>query len=166
MPDDPKSLFLLKAYGAAKDVLHPFPEYAACEAALESAWGQSRLAREGNNLFGEKQHSTPIYETLIFNAWEDDNKDGRPEPGEYYPSCFVKFPDWGASFRSRLNTIMRLGQKQNSKGEYEYPGYAAALKSMTGEEFVREVSKNWSTDPLRAEKVLAIYAHHKEVFPA
>ncbi len=158
MTDEERDQFLLMAHDAAALACHPYPAYAACEAALEANWGQSKLARDGNNLFSEKQHSTPVYETLIFNAWEDDNKDGRPEPGEYYPSCFIKFPDWGACFRSRINTLIRLSSK--------YEGYAAALKAESGEEFVRAVSRNWSTDPLRAEKVLAIHSAHKDVFPA
>ncbi len=158
---NPKDQFLLDAYGYAKAIVHPFPEYAACEAALESWWGASQLYREGNNAFGEKQHREPIFETLLIPTKEFQN-------GQEVEvmAAWVKFPDLGASFRSRLNTIMRLGLLRNSKGEDEYPGYAAALKASSGEEFVREVSKNWSTDPLRAEKVLAIHAAHKDVFPA
>lgn len=47
--------FLQQAASAARRAGHIFPEYAACEAALESAWGHSELAREANNLFGQKQ---------------------------------------------------------------------------------------------------------------
>jgi hypothetical protein len=42
----------------------------------------------------------------------------------------------------------------------EYPAFAAALHATTGEEFVRQVSVKWSTDPQRAEKVLEIYRRH------
>lgn len=153
MTPEERDNFLLTAYGAAKDVCHPYPDYAACECALESAWGTSKLYVEGWNAFGEKQHASPIYATLLIPTKEFEN-------GEWtgIVAAWVKFPNLTACFRSRLNTLIRLSDK--------YAGYAAALKAETGEEFVREVSKNWSTDPLRAEKVLAIYAHHKEVFPA
>ncbi len=56
--------FLQTTAAAARAAGHIFPEYAACEAALESAWGQSSLAVKGNNLFGTKQHVHPIYGTL------------------------------------------------------------------------------------------------------
>ncbi|HZU08351.1 MAG TPA: glucosaminidase domain-containing protein, partial [Pseudacidobacterium sp.] len=52
--------FLQKAYQAAAAAGHIFPEYAACEAALESGWGLSHLATEANNLFGQKQAHPPL----------------------------------------------------------------------------------------------------------
>ena len=55
MTTTPQDTFLRQASAAARAAGHIFPDYAACEAALESTWGQSRLAREANNLFGQKQ---------------------------------------------------------------------------------------------------------------
>jgi len=49
-----QSQFLTMAAAAAQAAAHPFPAIAACEAALESAWGTSRLASEARNLFGLK----------------------------------------------------------------------------------------------------------------
>ena len=60
MQDD----FLSRAFEAARGAGHVFPEFAACEAALESAWGTSRLALEANNLFGQKQSHPPLGESL------------------------------------------------------------------------------------------------------
>ena len=54
MTTTPEDNFLRQASAAARAAGHIFPDYAACEAALESTWGQSRLAREANNLFGQK----------------------------------------------------------------------------------------------------------------
>jgi len=62
---------------------------------------------------------------------------------------WVKFADWHGCFVERMRVLHGLST--------EYPHYAAALAAKTGEEYVREVSKSWSTDPGRAEKVLAIY---------
>ena len=58
---DEQRQFLAKA--AAAQARHVFPEMAACEAALESGFGKSGLAREDNNLFGMKQHPHPVYGT-------------------------------------------------------------------------------------------------------
>lgn len=143
--------FLGKALAHAELAGHLFPEYAACEAALESAWGNSTLCREGSNLFGEKQHKQPIYDTLTLPTKEWVN-------GEYITVSevhWVKFPSWKESFRSRMDTLKRLAPN--------YSGYAEALTATNGEDFVRAVSRDWSTDPLRANKVLIIHnAHFKD----
>jgi len=48
-----------------------------------------------------------------------------------------------------MSTLLRLSSA--------FPHYAAALNAKTAEEYVREVSRTWSTDPDRASKCLAIY---------
>lgn len=142
--------FLRKAAAAARAAGHLFPEYAACEAALESAWGQSGLATRANNLFGQKQSHPPI-----------EGTDTLPLPTREYlhgqwvtvPANWVLFKDWSTCFHARMRLLERASRK--------YPHYAAALAATTGEQFVNEVSQTWSTDPLRANKVLSIYrAHH------
>jgi hypothetical protein len=45
-----------------------------------------------------------------------------------------------------------------------YPEYKAALHAANADDYVRAVSKRWSTDPDRAEKVLEIYYAHKALF--
>jgi flagellum-specific peptidoglycan hydrolase FlgJ len=146
--------FLLRAYQAAVDAKHVFPEYAACEAALESGWGHSALSLQANNLFGQKQSHPPLpgTETLamptreyLHGAWMT------------VPANWTKFADWSACFASRMNLLQRLSEHDAH--------YAAALRAATGEEFVTQVSVSWSTDPQRAGKVLSIYAEHKTVFP-
>jgi len=139
--------FLNKALAHAQLASHLFPEYAASEAALESAWGNSTLCREGNNLFGEKQHATPIYDTLTLPTKEYIQGDWIEVDAHW-----VKFPSWKESFQSRMETLRRLSST--------YPHYAAALAAPDGATFITEVSKTWSTDPLRAEKVLAIHRIH------
>ncbi|MDR3734463.1 MAG: glucosaminidase domain-containing protein [Acidobacteriaceae bacterium] len=138
--------FLAKAVAAARAAGHVWPEYAACEAALESGWGGSALAVQGNNLFGQKQAHPPLAgtETLELPTREFLH-------GEWVTvgAKWVKFADWSACFAGRMRVLRGL-----SAG---YPHYAAALQAATGEEFVREVSKSWSTDPGRAEKVLGVW---------
>src|SRR5580698_2560318 len=109
-----------------------FPEMAACEAALESRYGQSELACEGNNLFGMKQHEHPQYQTLNLPTHE-----GTPGHSDWreITAEFVHYPDWATCFGDRLATLRRLSA--------EYPHYAAALAASDPETYVSEVSKTW-----------------------
>lgn len=145
--------FLTKAVAAARAAGHIYPEYAACEAALESAWGLSRLAVEANNLFGQKQSHPPLDRTetlslptreFLHGAWV------------VVQAAWVRFPDWTACFRERMTLLRRL--------EAAWPHYRAALAATTGEQFITEVSHTWSTDPARAGKVLALFDAHQAFF--
>lgn len=136
--------FLQRAFVAAHNAGHIFPEMAACEAALESGYGRSQLATQDRNLFGMKQHLHPIYGThslptreFLSGEWKTVN------------SNWITYPDWGACFADRMATLKRLASV--------YPHYANALASASATTYVNEVSQSWSTDPNRAEKVLAIY---------
>lgn len=136
--------FIARAAAAAAEAQHPWPEYAACEAALESTYGASLLARDDNNLFGMKQHQHPIYGTAVLptreflhGQWQTVN------------ACFVKYPTWRECFADRVATLQRMAP--------HFAHYAEALRAATGEDYVLAVSATWSTDPARGDKVLAIY---------
>lgn len=147
--------FLTRATTAARQGGHIFPAMAACEAALESGWGLSRLAREANNLFGQKQDrgrtegvgtlALPTREYL-HDRWVVVDAD------------WVRFPDWAASFAGRMEILRALSP--------EFPDYARALRASTPEQFVQIVSRRWSTDPRRAGKVLSIYDEHHRLLAA
>jgi flagellum-specific peptidoglycan hydrolase FlgJ len=141
-----KAEFLTKAAAAAQAAGHVWAEYAACEAALESGWGGSELAVQGNNLFGQKQATPPLAGT---ETMELPTREFIRDVWVTVGAQWVKFADWHGCFVERMRVLHGLST--------EYPHYAAALAAKTGEEYVREVSKSWSTDPGRAEKVLAIY---------
>jgi flagellum-specific peptidoglycan hydrolase FlgJ len=148
--------FLRNASAAACAADHIFPEYAACEAALESTWGQSRLAREANNLFGQKQsadaHSgiaTPGADVGVLALPTQEFLHGR---WVTVVARWARFTDAAACFRARMALLRRL--------EHSYPAYTRALAAATGEAFIEEVSRVWSTDPQRAQKVLAIHRQH------
>lgn len=136
--------FLRNISDEARKAAHIFPEMAACEAALESAWGKSLLAIQDRNLFGTKQHRHVIYGTHVLPTREF-------EGGEWIAinSSWISYPDLADCFRDRMATLLRLA--------LVYPHYAAALDAKTPEDYIREVSASWSTDPARAEKVLEIY---------
>jgi flagellum-specific peptidoglycan hydrolase FlgJ len=128
----------------AAKAAHVFPQMAACEAALESAFGKSTLAQEGDNLFGMKQHSHPIYGTLTLPTKEFENSAWKVIEG-----AFVKYPTLAACFDDRMATLVRL------KSVYIHYGLALAAKDPVT--YVTEVSTQWSTDPKRAASCIAIY---------
>ncbi|HEY0759707.1 MAG TPA: glucosaminidase domain-containing protein [Acidisarcina sp.] len=145
--------FLRRAAAAAATAGHLFPEYAACEAALESGWGLSHLAVAANNLFGQKESHTAPPGAQSLSLFTREYLDG---VWVSVPAKWVRFPDWIACFRERMNLLHRLSAT--------YPHYKAALDAATGESFVEEVSKSWSTDPDRAGKVMSIHDHHRSAF--
>ena len=148
-----QSLFLSRAFRAAQAARHIYPEFAACEAALESGWGHSRLAMEANNLFGQKQSHPPLAGTetitmptreFLHNHWMT------------VQANWAKFPGWRQCFEARIFLLRQLRQA--------FPHYQAALTANSGEQYVIALSQSWSTDPARAGKVLAIYDAHSATF--
>jgi flagellum-specific peptidoglycan hydrolase FlgJ len=136
--------FLRKAWSAALAAKHIYAEMAACEAALESGYGRSQLASQDRNLFGMKQHQHPEFGTVSLPTREFID-------GKWLAlnSNWIVYPDWASCFSDRMATLERLAPF--------YPHYKAALTAPNGEEYVRQVSQTWSTDPQRAQKVLAIF---------
>lgn len=149
----PQDTFLRQASAAAHAAGHIFPDYAACEAALESTWGQSRLAREANNLFGQKQSADDAKSIGTISMPTQEFLHGR---WVTVTAHWARFADHAACFRARMALLRRL--------EQSYPAYARALAANTGEAFIEEVSRAWSTDPQRAQKVLAIHRQHSASF--
>jgi flagellum-specific peptidoglycan hydrolase FlgJ len=145
--NDIQKQFLDQATAQAMKANHPFPQMAACEAALESSWGHSELAREANNLFGCKQHSHAIYGTMTLPTREFENSSW-----VQVGSNWVKYPDWRACFADRLATLERLSNA--------YPHYKAALAAADPRTYITEVSKSWSTDPHRALSVQGVYEEY------
>jgi len=123
---------------------HIYPTMASCEAAEESNYGQSRLAKEDFNLFGLKSRKHPTYGVASFptreflgGAWQT------------VEAQFVKYSSIQACFEDRMATLKRLAPN--------YPHYAEALAATDPFDYVRAVSKTWSTDLERASKCIAIY---------
>jgi flagellum-specific peptidoglycan hydrolase FlgJ len=126
--------FLLAAAEAARKSAHIFPEMAACEAALESAFGSSEIAREDNNLFGCKQHKHPIYGTHNVPTREFENG-----AWEVVNAAWIRYPDWASCFADRMSTLQRLAPF--------LPHYGRALQAQDPRSYVIQVSESWSTDP-------------------
>lgn len=147
-----KNEFLIKAKQAAMNIGVSWPGYWAAEAALESAFGSSRLCTEGNNIFGEKVslHTPNPYGEIDLPTREYVS-------GTWIQTTarWVKYPDWDTCFRERLALLKRLAPS--------FPHYADALAAHSGPDFVCSVSASWSTDPRRCQSVLDIYDLHKDV---
>lgn len=141
--------FITRALNAAGEAGISWPDYQVAEAALESNWGRSQLAIQANNLFGMKMNRAWAGETISIPTREYSR-------GQWMtvPAVWLRFPDWRSAFTNRMMTLRRLAPT--------YPHYANALAATDGETFVREVSQTWSTDPARADKVLQIYAAHRD----
>src|SRR6266571_2020086 len=156
---DAEHVEIIKQWAAqAKDAGHPFPEAAACEAALESAYGKSYLAVQGLNLLGMKQHKQPLFETLTLPTREATGKKdllGNPV-FETIQAPFIKYPSLKDCFADRLATLERLAPEPG------FTRYKIALNATTPEGFVTNVSLKWSTDPNRGAKVLAILKQFEE----
>ena len=145
--------FISKCSISARMVGTNFPDMVGCEAALESAFGQSELARDYNNLFGMKAKQHPDFGTV--NLPTREFQDGQwitiSAKWENYPTLEDCFAD-------RLATLTRL--------KSVYPHYAAALAADNAETYVQEVSKTWSTDPNRAFKCISIYRDYTDTITA
>lgn len=149
---DEEKQWLVDTATAATNAEHVWPEYAACEAALESGFGRSGLATRDNNLFGMKQHKHPIYGTEVLPTREFENGEW-----ETVDASWVKYPDLVTCFQDRMNTLRKLSQYPS------YTHYANALAATDGQQYVSEVSAKWSTDPNRGQKVLDIYKEWKGI---
>lgn len=148
-----QAAFLQKSYAAALQSQHPFPDYAACETALESKWGFSKVAIQANNLFGQKRDpSIPDSQCIYCDTQEEDAH------GHWYTEhgvAWPKWPTWPVCYDARLALLKRLSSK--------YPEYAAGLAAPNGEQFILHVSRTWSTWTQRAASVLSIYRAHRDL---
>jgi flagellum-specific peptidoglycan hydrolase FlgJ len=144
--------WIQKTAAAAKDAEHIFPDMAACEAALESNYGLSELAKNDFNLFGMKQHKHPIYGTVMLPTKECVNSQWIE-----VSAAFLKYPGFAECFADRMETLTRLAPV--------WPHYAVAVKATDPFTYISEVSKTWSTDPNRAVNVLRIYNTYQAALP-
>lgn len=139
--------FLSRAYLGAKTSGHIFPGAAAAEAALESAWGTSKLCLVANNLFGLKKPSGWTGRTV-----EIDTREFLNGKSVIVPAVWPVYDSWAECFTERMKVLQRNPSI-----------YGKALSAPTPEDFIREVSSRWATDPLRGAKVLSIYRSHLDI---
>ena len=114
------------------------------QAALESGWGESGLAKTGNNLFGIKADSRWRGEALILQTKEFIK-------GQWVvvPAKWRKYASWQASIDDHADFL-----KQNQR-------YAPCFSCLTAEAFVRALAKaGYATDPVYADKVIGVISKH------
>ncbi len=109
------------------------------QAALESAWGRSRLSREANNYFGIKAHGgLPDIEMSTTEV----------RHGEAV-RCSARFARYGsmqACFADRDRIIATLACYADARVAKRDP-----------EAFLCTLAVHWATDPDYADKVLQVY---------
>jgi flagellar rod assembly protein/muramidase FlgJ len=115
------------------------------QAALESAWGESGLAKAGNNLFGIKADSHWRGETLTMNTREFIK-------GQWVvvPAKWRKYGSWQASIDDHAAFL---------RGN---PRYRPCFLCQTTEAFARALLKaGYATDPSYADKVISVIQRHQ-----
>ena len=114
------------------------------QAALESAWGESGLARNGNNLFGIKADSLWHGQTLTLNTKEFTK-------GQWVvvPALWRKYPSWQASIDDHAAFLKRN------------PRYKVCFACNSAKAFVRALAQaGYATDPEYASKLIAVMDKH------
>ena len=115
------------------------------QAALESAWGESGLAKAGNNLFGIKADSLWRGQTLTMNT-----KEFIKGHWVVVPALWRKYPSWQSSIDDHAAFL-----KQN-------PRYKACFLCTTSPAFARALAQaGYATDPDYANKLIALMSKHQ-----
>lgn len=167
--------YLYSLFRAAQDAGHLFPEFAACEAFVESEGGTTEQAIKGHSPFIFRQKAKPLYRSLPIQK--------RVTVGNMASmlmQMYMAFPDEKTCFTYRKSQLETMGQ------------YYGALRAKTGVQYVREVcgewketdlptdakkgifqfsdgtfqfvNARWAVDPGRASAVMAVYDANKDVF--
>ena len=136
------------AYRAAQAESVPVvPKAVAAQAALESRWGESELAREANNLFGVKAGSSWSGPILELPTWEV--VDGQRVQAV---ARFRRYADFEEAVLDYVRILGRLSWYRDAVEAARYGdpyGFLYGLEGRGGE-------PGWATDPDYAKKVLSI----------
>lgn len=128
--------------------------FTLAQAALESAWGASKLAQRGFNLFGVKADKAWTGPVVFMDTAEVIN--GRRV---MLPARWRAYPDWLACLNDRAEFF-----RKNKR-------YAACFKETTGKGWCNAVAAaGYATDPDYAKKLVAMidgrnltrFDHHTE----
>ena len=110
------------------------------QAALESTWGQSQLAKQARNLFSVK--ADPSWKGATYNLGTGEVLDGKEV---FVPASWRKYSTWGECMDDHVKFF-----KVNRR-------YAPCWKEGTGEGWAKAVAKaGYATDPDYAKKLIAV----------
>lgn len=145
--DSPNSLtaqqtFLENAYAAAKAAGCIFPEYAACEAALASNYGQTPSAKRGNNLFNFRVPAKAYRQSGNVRTVPVD-------PGKGI-NARLAFGSYADCFAYRADHMAKVTM------------YYLARRAKTGYEYLAEMAR-LSPDPQYRPKIQAIYTANEAI---
>lgn len=119
--------------------------FVVAQAALESGWGESRLSREGKNLFGVKADRAWTGPTVSMMTKEFRNGAWISEE-----ALWRKYDDWQGSIDDHAEFF-----KRNSR-------YARCFDSVTGEGWALAVAQaGYATDPGYAGKLVSLIRDYK-----
>ena len=119
--------------------------FTVAQAALESGWGESLLARQGKNLFGVKADPAWRGEVLMLNTREFLR-------GAWVtvPAHWRKYADWQACIDDHAAFLRQNGR------------YARCFTCTSGAAFAQAVAQaGYATDPQYAEKIASIIEQHR-----
>lgn len=115
------------------------------QAALESAWGASRLATSANNLFGIKADSRWRGETMTLNTREFIRNQWVAVPAKWR-----KYPSWQASVDDHA-AFLSLN-----------PRYKVCFLCTTASAFAHALAQaGYATDPDYANKLISLMNKHR-----
>ena len=124
---------------AASRVSSFSPGITVAQAALESNWGQSRLARDAHNYFGIKAHGA--HARVAYPTLEHVN--GRDMRVTAQFACYLSMEE---CFADRDRLIANSACYSEARSRRADP-----------EAFARALAVHWATDPRYAEKLLRVY---------
>ena len=114
--------------------------FVVAQAALESGWGESGLAKRAKNLFGIKADRSWAGQRITLNTREFLNKQWVVTPADWRT-----YPDWQACLVDHGQFLRR-----NKR-------YATCFACTTGKAFAQAVAKaGYATDPRYADKLIAM----------
>jgi hypothetical protein len=137
----------MQMYEAAKAAGHKWPNAAACEAAVETGWGE-HMPPNSNNVLGIKRYDGWQGPVVGANGTEQ-NKDGSWTGPQADQWCVFESPE--ACFAQQMIILKE-------------PRYAAAMEASTVESYIIEECSIWSTGILKGQAVLQTYNAHKALF--
>ncbi len=115
------------------------PGVTVAQAALESRWGESQLARDAHNYFGIKAHGN--HQRVAYATYEFI-RGRRVRVG----AEFARYASMEEGFADRDRIIATVACYADARACSHHP-----------EAFARALAGHWATDPAYAEKVLRVY---------
>ncbi len=113
------------------------------QAALESNWGNSQLARDANNYFGIKAHGA--HERVSYPTFECVSGKTIRVTADF--ACYHSMAE---CFADRDRLIAAVGCYAEARACRDNPTA-----------FARALAKHWATDPQYAEKLLRVYRENE-----